>query len=126
MERGYEAASIRDPIETTGLTGASLYNVFGSKRALFRAAVDRYVESCIGERIRRCQALPPCEAVAAFFDEILKRSLNDRQRKGCMLVNSALQVAPHDPEFRKTIVAVLGPIEAFFFGCIEAGQALAE
>lgn len=121
--RGYEATSVRDLIETTGLTGASLYNAFGDKRALFRTALDRYVESSIGERIKRCEALPPRQAIATFFDEILRRSLNDRQRKGCMLVNSALEVAPHDPEFRKIIATVLTRIETFFLGCIEAGQA---
>ena len=121
--RGYEGTSVRDLIETTGLTGASLYNAFGDKRALFRAALDRYVESSIGERIKRCEALPPRDAIAAFFEDILKRSLSDRQRKGCMLVNSALEIAPHDAELRKIIVAVLSHIETFFLGCIEAGQA---
>lgn len=120
---GYEATSVRDLIETTGLTGASLYNAFGNKRGLFRAALDRYVESSIGERIRRCATLPPRDAIASFFDDILRRSLTDRQRKGCMLVNSALEIAPHDLELRKVIAAVLSRIEAFFVGCIEAGQA---
>jgi TetR/AcrR family transcriptional repressor of nem operon len=120
--RGYEATSVRDLIEATGLTGASLYNAFGGKRALFRAALERYVERSIGERIKRCGALPPREAIAAFFEEILRRSLNDRQRKGCMLVNSALEVAPHDAEFRKIIAAMLGGIETFFLRCVEAGQ----
>ena len=120
---GYEATSVRDLIETTGLTGASLYNAFGDKRGLFRAALDRYVESSIGERIRRCEALPPREAIASFFEDILRRSLTDRQRKGCMLVNSALEIAPHDLELRKVIAAVLSRIETFFVGCVEAGQA---
>jgi TetR/AcrR family transcriptional regulator, transcriptional repressor for nem operon len=120
---GYEATSVRDLIETTGLTGASLYNAFGDKRALFRAALDRYVESSIGERIGRCEALPPREAVARFFEDILQRSLTDRQRKGCMLVNSALEIAPHDLEFRKVIAAVLRRVETFFLRCIETGQA---
>jgi TetR/AcrR family transcriptional repressor of nem operon len=121
--RGYEATSVRDLIEMTGLTGASLYNAFGDKRTLFRTALDHYVERSIGERIRRCEALPPREAIAAFFDDILKRSLNDRQRKGCMLVNSALEVAPHDAALRKLIAGVLTRIETFFLRCIEAGQA---
>jgi TetR/AcrR family transcriptional regulator, transcriptional repressor for nem operon len=120
---GYEATSVRDLIETTGLTGASLYNAFGDKRGLFRAALDRYVESSIGERIRRCAALPPRDAIASFFDDILRRSLTDRQRKGCMLVNSAMEIAPHDLELRKVIATVLSRIEAFFVECIEAGQA---
>lgn len=119
---GYEATSIRDLIETTGLTGASLYNAFGDKRALFRTAFDHYVESSIGERIRRCESMPPREAIATFFDEILNRSLKDREHKGCMLVNSALEIAPHDLEFRKIIAGVLIRIETFFLKCIEAGQ----
>ena len=121
--KGYEATSIRDLIETTGLTGASLYNAFGDKRALFRTALDHYVEGSIGERIRRCEVLPPREAISAFFDEILSRSLNDRRHKGCMLVNSALEIAPHDAEFRKTIAGVLVRIETFFRESLEAGQA---
>jgi TetR/AcrR family transcriptional repressor of nem operon len=121
--RGYEATSVRDLIETTGLTGASLYNAFGGKRALFRAALDHYVESSIAVRIKRCEALPPREAIAAFFNDILRRSLNDRHHKGCMLVNSALEVAPHDAELRKIVARVLTRIETFFRRCIEAGQA---
>ncbi len=121
--RGYEATSIRYLVETTGLTGASLYNAFGDKRALFRTALDHYVERSIGERIRRCEAMPPRQAILAFFDEILSRSLKDRQHKGCMLVNSALEIAPHDAEFRKIIAGVLIRIEMFFLKCIETGQA---
>jgi len=120
--QGYEATSIRDLIETTGLTGASLYNAFGDKRALFRTALDHYVEGSIGKRIRRCETLPPREAISAFFNDILSRSLNDRKHKGCMLVNSALEVAPHDREFRKVIAGVLTRIEMFFLTCVEAGQ----
>jgi TetR/AcrR family transcriptional repressor of nem operon len=33
------------------------------------------------------------------------------------------EIAPHDLEFRKVIAAVLGRVETFFFGCVEAGQA---
>ena len=40
--RGYQATSIRDLVDTTGLTGASLYNAFGDKRALFRTVSNRF------------------------------------------------------------------------------------
>jgi TetR/AcrR family transcriptional repressor of nem operon len=121
--RGYEATSVKDLIGKTGITAASLYNAFGDKRALFRTALDRYVESSIGERIRRCEARPPREAIGAFFEEILNRSLRDRGHKGCMLVNSALEMAPHDAEFQKMIASVLDRIETFFLNCVKAGQA---
>jgi len=66
-------------------------------------ALDHYVESGIGERIRQFESLPPREAIQAFFEEIVIRSLSDREHKGCMVVNSALELAPHDAEFRKII-----------------------
>ena len=121
--RGYESTSVKDLVDSTGITAASLYNAFGDKRALFRAALDRYVETSIGERIRRCRQLGPRAAISAFFDDILNRSLNDRSRKGCLLVNSALEVAPHDVEFRHVIASVIQRIEAFFLECLESGQA---
>ncbi|MFT0862605.1 TetR/AcrR family transcriptional regulator [Ancylobacter sp. G4_0304] len=121
--RGFEATSVRDLIETTGLTGASLYNAFGDKRAFYRRALGHYVEDSIEGRIRRCEALAPRAAVAAFFAEIVTRSLGDGERKGCMLVNAALELAPHDDELREAVAEVLGQLEAFFLRCVTAGQA---
>ena len=121
--QGYEATSVKDLVEHTGITAASLYNAFGDKRAIYQKALDRYVEGSVADRIRRCEELPPCEALEVFFDEIVKRSLGDRDRKGCMLVNAALDVAAHDPEFRNLVAAVLIRIEAFFLKCLKAGQA---
>ena len=122
-DQGYETTSVKDLIEKTGLTAASLYNAFGDKRAIFRTALDRYIENSIGARIRRCEALPPRDAIRSFFDDILHRSLSDREHKGCMVVNSALELAPHDPEFRKVIAAALKRIESFLRTCAENGQA---
>lgn len=120
--QGYEATSIKDLVARTGITAASLYNAYGDKRALFRAALDHYVDDSIGERIKRCEAMPPLKAIDAFFQEILRRSLNDPEHKGCMLVNSALEIAPHDPEFQEVIGGTLDRIESFFFRCIDTGQ----
>jgi len=120
--RGYGATSIRDLIEETGVTGASLYNAFGDKRAIYERALSRYVETSIDDRIRRCEVLPPLEGIEEFFAEIVRRSLSDRDRKGCMLVNAALDIAPHDPVLQKSISEVLVCIEAFFLRCINSGQ----
>lgn len=121
--RGYEATSIRDLIASTGLTGASLYNAFGDKRAFYQRALDHYVEGSIGGRIRRCEILEPRAAIETFFAEIVKRSLDDTEHKGCMLVNAALDVAPHDPAFQQVVAGVLLRIEAFFLRNVRQGQA---
>lgn len=121
--RGYEATSVRDLIERTGLTGASLYNAFGDKRAFYQRALDHYVASSIGERIRRCETMPPREAIGAFFDEIVRRSLADKDHRGCMLVNAALDVVPQDPAFQAVVAGVLLRLEEFFLASIRRGQA---
>lgn len=121
--QGYEATSVRDLAHSMGITGASLYNAFGDKRALYRRSLDHYIANSFDDRVRRFESeLPPLDALKAFFAEIIERSITDKERKGCMLVNSALELAPHDKEFRRVVAGVLGEVEAFFRRCVEAGQ----
>lgn len=121
--RGYEATSVRDLTDGMGIGGASLYNSFGGKRALFATVLGRYVEQGFDRRAQHLESsFPPREAIREFFAGIVERSLTDSERKGCMLVNSALEVAPHDGEFQREIAAILARMEAFFRRCVDAGQ----
>jgi len=122
--RGYEATSVRDLAASMGLSGPSLYNAFGDKRALFVRALERYVDCSPRARIKRLEvALPPKVAVCRFIEEIIDGSLSDPYRRGCFLINSALEVAPPDEELRALIADRLGEIEMFFRRSIERGQA---
>ncbi|ASK34950.1 TetR/AcrR family transcriptional regulator [Alloalcanivorax mobilis] len=122
-KHGYEATSIRDLAHHMNLTGASLYNAFGDKRALYRRALDHYLANSFGERVGRFEdKLPPAEAIRSFLNEIVERSLSDPDRKGCMLVNSALEVAPHDADFQRVVSDMLTQVEGFFYRCALAGQ----
>jgi TetR/AcrR family transcriptional regulator, transcriptional repressor for nem operon len=121
--RGYEATSVRDLAVSMGLTSASLYNAFGDKRALYERALDRYVERGFRDRVRRFEhRLPPREVIAAFFAEIVELSVNDPHRKGCLIVNSAMELAPHDRQFHRRLSGVLKEMEGFFLRCVSAGQ----
>ena len=121
---GYEATSIRELAAEMGINAPSLYNAFGDKRALFRDVLRRYVERSTRARIDRFEtSLPPKQAVQSFLNDIVESSLADKHRRGCLLVNSALEIAPHDPELGAEVAAHLGEIEAFFRRSIEAAQA---
>jgi TetR/AcrR family transcriptional repressor of nem operon len=122
-ERGYEATSVRDLADEMNIAGASLYNAFGDKRTLYEHALNRYLDQSFRERIRRLEpSLPPREAIVAFLQEIVKRSLTDKQRRGCMLVNSAIESAPHDEKFFDIVATFLDEVEQFFFRCVSSGQ----
>ena len=98
-----------------GIGGASLYNAFGGKRALFARVLERYANRSSRERIARLEAgHRPREAIRAFLAEVIDRSIKDRERKGCLLVNSALDVAPHDAELGRVVTGYLEEIRAFF------------
>ena len=120
---GYEGVSVRELAAGMGIAGASLYNAFGDKQALYQRALSRYVEQSFQDRVRRFEALPPRQAISAFFDEIIARSLADEQRQGCMLVNSVFECSLHDEAAQAPIVDVVVQIEAFFRRCVVAGQA---
>ena len=122
--RGYEATSVPDLADKMGMSGPSLYNAYGDKRALFARALDHYVDQSARALIKRFEELlPPKQAVRRFIAEIIENSVNDRERRGCFLINSALEVAPHDTELRALIADRLAEIEAFFYRSIKAAQA---
>jgi len=122
--RGYAATSVRDLTTAMGIGGTSLYNSFGGKRTLFIKALERYVERSVRARLHRLESsLAPKRAIRTLIEDVIERSLTDRTRGGCLLINSALEVAPHDPELAAEIAERLGEIEAFFHRSIVAAQA---
>jgi TetR/AcrR family transcriptional repressor of nem operon len=122
--RGYRGTSVRDLAATIGISAPSLYNAFGDKRTLFVRALERYLDQTMRARIERLEnSLPPKQAVSRFIGEIINRSVSDRERRGCFLINSALEVAPHDKELGAAIAERLGELEAFFRRSIMAAQA---
>jgi TetR/AcrR family transcriptional regulator, transcriptional repressor for nem operon len=120
--QGFKQTSVRDLAEQMGITGASLYNAFGDKRSLYRQAFAHYLAQTVRDRVARLDKLTPTRAIRGFFDEIIQRSVDDEQRRGCMLINAALELAPYDPELRQLVTEEMMFIEAFFGRCIEAGQ----
>jgi len=120
--RGYRATSVRDLEQATGLTTASLYNAFGDKKALFRSALQRYLDLSTRRRIATLQASPqPLAAIEALLRSVVELSASSSD--GCFLVNSAVEVAPHDGEIGADVAAALGDVEAALLVAIHRGQA---
>ena len=121
--KGYEATSMRDIADSTGVTTASLYNAFGDKRALYRLVLDRYVRLAL----TACAEIfseerPAVGALERYFDALIEEALADALQKGCFVVNTALEVAPHDADFRDLVTNVFDQIEKYLRDCIVSGQ----
>jgi TetR/AcrR family transcriptional repressor of nem operon len=120
---GYEATSMRDLADHTGTTTPSLYNAFGDKRAIYRLVLDRYARLTLdaGSAILGGDD-PPLRALERYFDALIEEALADSLRKGCFVVNTALEVAPHDHDFRAVVIGAFDEVERCVRDCVMAGQ----
>jgi TetR/AcrR family transcriptional repressor of nem operon len=88
-ERGYEATSIQDLVDTLGINRASLYATFGDKAQIFEAVLDRYSDR-ISERVAQTLAPPAAgrAALRAYFSAVVESATQPRSPRGCLLLNT--------------------------------------
>ena len=93
--QGYGATSIEDLAEATGLSRSSLYSEYGSKRALFSAAVNHYLEYFSSRLAPLSDG--GLDALEEFFEQISA----DQPGKpaGCLMVNTMTEFVLADPSF---------------------------
>ncbi|WP_084957128.1 TetR/AcrR family transcriptional regulator [Thermoactinospora rubra] len=97
-ERGYEATSMSDLVEHLGIGRASLYATFGGKRELYLKAYERYLENGVDFVGLLSQPGPVLPAIRRLVELYLEESTDPATApRGCLVVNTAVEVAPHDP-----------------------------
>ncbi len=112
---GYEPTSMADLTDRMGINKGSLYHTFGSKKELFKRALLKYdVEHRRATLARMSEITDPIVSIDTLFSLLVKQSLEDVDQKGCMLVNTALELPHHDNEVRKIVVAGMNNFEDFF------------
>jgi len=95
--KGYEATSLDDLCEATGLSRSSLYATFGNKRDLLLQTVDRYIERRT-PNIRAALAREPNihKGIAALLREFIDQIVSGAGRRGCFLGNCAAELPRSD------------------------------
>ena len=95
--KGYEATSLDDLCEATGLSRSSLYATFGSKRNLLLRSVDRYVEQRTPSIAAvLTQPLPIYDAFDALARRFIDQIVSGPGRRGCFLGNCAAELPRGD------------------------------
>lgn len=122
--RGFEATSMQDLVDCTGINRGSLYATYGDKRALFLAALRMYDERMRRKLLADLEARHgPREAIRRLFLAFVSQSSERSGNRGCFLTNTALELAAHDSEIRRIVARAQQQIEAFFAGMIKKGRA---
>lgn len=114
-DKGYADTSISDITAATGIKRGSLYNAFEGKRELFIKSLMKYDNDKRRALLARLNGIDdPREAIAKFFDHIVKVSLSDSKRRGCMLVNTAVDYSHHDAEIQRVVDEAFKDLTTFF------------
>ncbi|CAH0354224.1 TetR/AcrR family transcriptional regulator [Sphingobium sp. CECT 9361] len=121
--KGYEATSLSDLTRIMGLSKSSLYGAFGDKRQLFLAAFDLYRRDRAVELREILAAGCARAAIERYFRLIVTDAGKETFSNGCMSINQAVELAPHDPEVRARVQADFELIEEELTSTIKRGQA---
>ena len=98
-DNGYAGTSLEDLLAATGLGKGSLYGAFGDKRRLFLRVLREYDEA--NDRMLRARLAEAERGVDVIRDFVLG-PLRDPSgapaRRGCLLANTAMELAASAPE----------------------------
>src|SRR5437016_1101317 len=95
---GYQPTSIEDLEGVTGLGRSSLYVAFGTKQALFDAALAEYEESFLTPLLATVEATDAgLREAAGFFTALAVVFGDPGSRRGCLAVNSIAELAGREP-----------------------------
>lgn len=98
-DRGYDAVSLADLMEATGLQKGSLYKAYGDKRSMYLKALARYNSEQVSETVAALDADGDARSrIAVFLEAPILAAYDAMDGRGCFLCNAAADRAVEDPD----------------------------
>jgi TetR/AcrR family transcriptional repressor of nem operon len=103
-DKGFDATSIADLESATGLGRSSIYHGFGSKRGLFDAVIQDYMDTILRPRLNLLRSpTDPAEGISTYLKSLsdaLVKTAGETTNRGCLLLNTAAGIAGNDEALR--------------------------
>lgn len=94
---GYSATSVEDLVQHLGINRASLYSTFGDKENLFKKSLALYRENNTSGLKEFFKSEPNVkEGFLKLFQMSIEESVQDKDQKGCFVVNTTTELIPGD------------------------------
>lgn len=120
--KGFESTSVQDLVDETGLNRASMYASFGDKKALFLRVLDHYSQKISAKRFADLREMEDGRAaIEKTFRDTAKTGCAEGRHKGCLMVNSGMELAPHDPETAAIAHQAFRRVEDMFAAALTRG-----
>jgi len=120
--RGYEATSLGLLQEAMGLSRSSLYETFGGKRALFARVLEGYLVEVINPRLapleRQGSGFASLVMYFEEFGQFLRSAPAGVAGRGCLLLNTATDLAVLDDDARAVVEKYRRRVTAVFLAVL--------
>jgi TetR/AcrR family transcriptional repressor of nem operon len=119
-EQGYLASSVDEVVRRSGVAKYGVYGEFGSKRELFKKALDQYAKDRhrdIQAPIRSPSASLP--EIKKFFENAVIMMTKDNLRRGCLVVNTGIEMGMRDQEFKDFVDAFFDETTTVMEKCLD-------
>lgn len=125
--KGYAATSMTDLMGAMQLHKGSIYKAFGDKHNLFYLSLKAYMDQGREAAMQIMEgATSPREAVGMFMNMSLRQCASGDQVKGCFMINSIVELGPHDEQIRELIARFMESMRDKLVSTIESGQKMGE
>jgi TetR/AcrR family transcriptional repressor of nem operon len=125
-ERGYEATSMQDLVDATGVQRQSLYDTFGSKHEMFLQTLMRYQE-LEGHQLSEIMKKHPkggFSLIRAIFESRASHTVCDA--RGCFGSNCSVELGNSDQAVAERIRIGRDGLEELFKRCLVQANAARE
>lgn len=122
-QKGYTATSMKDLVDGLGISRSSMYETFGDKEALFYKSLEAYKKeqsAFMFEKFEQVES--PLQAISNMFTFIINDSVADKERKGCFMVNSTVELSPSNKQVNTLTCDNTAQMEKTFAHWLEIGQ----
>ncbi|MGG0035192.1 TetR/AcrR family transcriptional regulator [Priestia megaterium] len=120
-QQGYEKTSMQDLVNYMGVHRRSIYDTFGDKHTLFIRALSHYVEVMdVRFKSNITPDLTVKQAIRKLFEMVIYPA--DKQPKGCLTVNTAVELSLLDQEVTEKITETFIKTETLLFDLLKHGQ----
>jgi TetR/AcrR family transcriptional repressor of nem operon len=111
-QKGYQHTSVSDLLDAMGINRWSLYETFGDKPQLFLKALELYRARWAAFIRAQLEAhTSPRAALFALFRAMGDQIVADRLHRGCLIANSAFELAALEPDAARVVTEGLRRLE---------------
>lgn len=121
-QQGYRSTSLQHLLDAMKIGRGSFYAAFESKVALFVDVMSEYHRQTRGLIARIKEHHAGLAAIRAFIDQTLLNVPAKDRNKGCLAVNSVLELAGVNPTLHKHANRVLKTLEKALCQMVREGQ----